>query len=612
MNPNPRRDRRIIPLLVLAALAARRAPAQEEPTHPPTGRVESIEGPDGKHQAGKLAGDAASGYRFEPDGGGPARPLEAGDAVSFDGPGSDAATATPAFRAELGLGQRISGRLGAVGAADVTLEDGPGRKPATIARAGVLALQQRPGEVLVFQDDFEAIDPARWAVVGEPATVAEPRLAGAHALKIPAAGAALTCRLAEPVGSGRLEVAFFDDGRVVPGRRWFVDLTFRGPAGDEWVRALLGWDEESLAVQSSPGGPALPVQRLARKAGWHRLIVRFGPERTGLTVDGYELAHGHGPAGALTEIRLASQEVGRAAAPNELAGFVDDFRLSRVAEPVGGLESDPAQDEVRLVGGDQLFGRLLRADGERVTLRVLDQEATLSWAEVSGLIFRRAPAPGRAIAGAWVRVEWRAAPGADPKDLDQVEGALTAATPAALTLETPYAGTLTIPRDRLRRLKGLGTMRRLVIDPTAHHLGNEVVRSLDPPQPQGRTLALTFPLEAVPDGPAALAVDVLEVAGEAEMLPFSGFVKAGELRTSVRINGKPVDYLNRHVSSRNEAPERIRLPIPAGVLVAGANRVEFEEAGKKDEPDELDDLGILGVALESGFAAPAPPAPPRP
>jgi len=609
MNPNPRRDRRILLPMLLAAIAGRRAAAQEEAPNPPAGRVESIDGPDGKRLPGKLAGDAAAGYRFEPAEGGPARPFRAGDAVDFEGPGADSATATPTFRAELGLGQRISGRLGAVDAAAVTLEDGPGRRPATIARAGVLALQQRPGEVLVFQDGFEAIDPARWAVVGEPAAVAEPRLAGERALKLPAGGAALTCRLAEPVGSGRLEVAFFDEGRVLPGRRWFVDLTFRGPAGDEWVRALLGWDEESLAVQSSPGGPALPVQRLARKAGWHRLIVRFGPERTDLTVDGYALAHGHGPAGALTEIRLASQELGRAAPPRGLAAVVDDLRLSRVAEPVGGLESDPAQDEVRLVGGDQLFGRIDRADPERVTLRVLDQEATLSWAEVSGLIFRRVAAPGRAIAGAWVRAEWRAAPGADPRDLDRVEGALTAATPEALTLETPYAGTLTIPRDRLRRLKALGMMRRLVIDPMAHHLGNNVVHDLDPPQPQGRSLALTFPLDGVPDGPAALAVDVLQVAGEAEMLRYSAFVKAGEFRTNLRINGKPVDYLNRHISSMNETPERIRLPIPAGVLVAGANRVEFEGVGKKDEPDELDDIGILGVALESGIAGPGTPRP---
>ena len=598
-------------LLVLAA--ARRPEAREEAPPPPSGRVESLEGPEGKRLAGRLAGDAATGFRFEPEGGGPARPLEAGDALGVEGPETASASATPAFRVELGAGQRISGRLGAIDAAAVALEEGPGRKPATVARAGALALQQRPGEALVFQEGFESLDPARWSAVGEPAIVAEPRLAGAHALRLPAGGAALTCRLAEPVGSGRLELAFFDDSRVTPGQRWFVDLTFRGPTGDEWVRALLGWDEETLAVQSSPGGPALPVQRLTRKEGWHRLIVRFSPERIDLTVDAYELAHGHGPAGSLLEVRLASQELGQAAVPRGLAGVIDDLRLARVAEPIGGLESDPSQDEVRLVGGDQLFGRLVRADAERVTLTVIDQEATFSWAEVSGLYFRRAPAPARPIEGTWVRAEWRAAPGGDPKDLDQAEGALTAATPEALTLATPYAGSLTIPHDRLKRLKVLGKMRRLVIDPTAHHLGNEVVRDLDPPQPEGRSLALKFPLDAVPDGPAALAVDVVQVAGEADMLPFSSFVKEGELRTNVRINGKPVDYLNRQVTSKNEAPERIRLAIPAGVLVAGENRVEFEEVGKKADPNDLDDLGILGVALESGFAgraeAPAPGTP---
>ena len=40
------------------------------------------------------------------------------------------------------------------------------------------------------------------------------------------------------------------------------------------VRVIPGWGEETLAVET-PGGPALNVQPLARKAGWHRLYVRF-------------------------------------------------------------------------------------------------------------------------------------------------------------------------------------------------------------------------------------------------------------------------------------------------------------------------------------------------
>jgi hypothetical protein len=41
--------------------------------------------------------------------------------------------------------------------------------------------------------------------------------------------------------------------------------------------------------------------------------VLFGPERTLMAIDGDELAHGKGPGGALTEIRLISELTGQAA-----------------------------------------------------------------------------------------------------------------------------------------------------------------------------------------------------------------------------------------------------------------------------------------------------------
>ena len=587
------------------------APDDADPHSVP--RVERLDTPDGRHLTGTLRGEGPSGLRFEPAEGAPPVTLGPGSAVVFEPLATASAAATPPFHAELGLGQRISGRLGGVGDADVTLEDGPGHEAVRLVRGGVLALRQRPGEVQVFQDGFEALDPRTWKSVGDPSLADEPRLVGGHSLRLPAGGSGVTYRIPDPIGSGRLEVAFHDDGRVVPGHRWFVDLKFRGPAGDEWVRALLGWDEDTLAVQTSPDGPALPVQRLARRPGWHRLIVRFGPERTDLTVDGFALAHGHAPPGPLLELRLASETLAGAGAPPEgLAAFADDLRLARVVEPVGGLATDPEQDEVRLVGGDQLFGAIRRADPDRVTLAISGRDATFPWAEVAGLHFRRAAPPAAEIRGLWARMEWWATPGNDLRDLDSAEGALAAAGPDAFALATPYAGTLTISRDRLRRITILGPMRRRVLDPTSHHLGNNVVRDLEPPQPEGRRLTLAFDLDAPPADPATLAVDVVQVAGEAEPLEFAAAVKDGELRTDVRVNGRSIDYLNRQIASQNETPERLHLAIPAGLLVAGPNRVEFEGGGRKSDPEDLDDIGILGIALESGLEGGPPAAVPAP
>ena len=573
-------------------------------------RLESVARPDGQATYGRVSGDAKGGFRFTPIGGEPAISLEKAGVVTFDGPGADASSGYPPMRVLLGLDQQISGRLGSVDDRSVRLDDGPGGASVVVARAGAVALAQRPGEALVLQEGFETLDRDRWSHVGEPEIVDRPHLAGSKSLSLPAGGSAVTYRLAEPVASGRLEVAFHDSGQVAPGQQWFVDLLFRNAGGEESIRAVLDWGEESLAVQSS-GGHALAVQRLPRKPGWHRLGVRFGPE-TELAIDGDELAHGRGPGGPLIEIRLANRTSGNAAPPKGPAVHFDDLRLVRLAEPVIGLEVAPKVDDVRLVDGDQVFGRLKGADADTVTLRVDGRDVALAWTEVASLCFHRAPEPSRPVDGLLVRAEWRSSPGSDTRDIDQVEGALLAISDVSITVATPYSGDLTIPRDRLRKLHVLGRGRRIVLDSTAHHLGNNVSKDapvLDPPLPEGGLLEQSFNLDKVPEGAApALVLDVVQVVGEANSLQFSDLVRKGEIRTNVKINDRPVDYLNRHITTKNETPERIRLPIPAGLLRPGLNKLRIEQVGKVGDPEELDDLGILTIAVEfeAGKAAETP------
>ena len=609
-RPRRRRRSRGIATAAAALLGVGAARAADAPRP-----VESIARPDGAVVAGRVAGDARVGFRFEPADGSPTVPLEAAGVVTADGPAADAA-GSPPFRVDLGLGQRVSGRLARVDERTIRLEGGPGGAPVEVARAGAAGLAQRPGEAPVLRDGWEGpeIDPGRWVTIGEPALVADPHLEGAKALSLPARGATVTARLAEPVASGRFEVAFHDPGGMAPGHQWFVDLLFRGKDRPESIRMILDAGREDLGLRSTDG-PALGVQLLARKPGWRRLGIRFGPE-TEVAVDGDELAHGRGPGGPLVEIRLAHQVApadGEAVAESALAVGFDDLRLVRVAEPVGNLEVAPDVDDVRMVDGDQVFGALRGADADGLALEVAGRVVPLPWAEVAGVRLRRRPATARPVAGLLVRVEWRPGPGADARDLDQVEGALLAATDAALTVATPYAGDLAIPRDRLRRLKVVGRGTRIVVDPHAHHLGNNISvlpPQLDPPRPEGGTLERTFTLDRVPAPAEApnLALDVVQVLGEGAagfgVDDLSALVRAGQLRTNVLLNGARVDSLNRHVSPQNEAPERIHLPIPAGLLRAGANTLRFEQVGKQNDPGELDDLGILSIAIE--FRPPAP------
>lgn len=596
-------------LIALATLSAATLGADPPARSADPDGGESIAGPDGERIPGRIEEDAAGGFLFNTDQKGPV-PLATVGEVRNDGQEHDSepAEAVPPFQVLLGLGQRVSGRLGEVGATAIRLDDGPTRGSISINRAGAMALIQRPGEAQVLRDDFERLALDRWTVTGDPELTAEPRLSGRLGLRLPAGGASVTHRLAEPVDSGTLEIAFHDDAARVARQRWFVDLAFRDGDALQSVRAVLGWTEETLAVES-PRGPTLSVQRLVRRAGWHRLVVRFGPRQTDLAVDGDELAHGEGVAGPLLEVRLATEPVGNAEAPDRLTASLDDLRISRLAEPAGPPEVDPSQDSVRLTTGDQLFGRIQGANPDRVVLDIDGKAQEFGWSNVAGLRFRRQPRPSPLIEGLLVRADWRPGPGRDVHNLDRLEGVLSSANEDQITLTTPYAGKVTIPRARLRRLQVLGKTRRLMLSPYSYHLGSRVDDELDPPQPEGGTLSIDFTLDRLIPEPASLVLDVVKVVGESGNLDFSAEVKEGFLRTHVQINNQPVGDLNSFIHSSNEAPERIKLPIPEGLLTTGMNHLRFTQTGMKADPETLDNLGLLGVALEfePGPGAGGPP-----
>jgi hypothetical protein len=104
-----------------------------------------------------------------------------------------------------------------------------------------------------------------------------------------------------------------------------------------------------------------------------------------------------------------------------------------------------------------------------------------------------------------------------------------------------------------------------------------------------------------------VVIDCVWVLPEAGDSDYSAQVRKGELRTYVAVNGRRVDYLNRHIKNGNEVPERVRIPIPAGLLRAGKNAVRIELTGDADPQPKYDDLGVLQVAVEFPEAgAPAP------
>jgi hypothetical protein len=573
-------------------------------------RVESLERPDGQRVSGHLAGDSRTGFGFTPMQSPAPLALEIGSIIHFNGSGPASLVSPPPFRVLIGESLRLSGSLRGITLTGVRLGLFWQAPDVTMPRPGVQAVVQRPGESRVLVDGFETLDATRWSITGKPEVVALPHLADKHSLRLPAGGTSLVHTLGEPMASGRFDLAFLDDGAVVAGQQWSIELAFQGTTGLSQVRVFLGWSEESLAVESPSG---LAVQRLARTPGWHRFSLRFGPTQTEASVDGKELAHGKGPDGPLVAVRLVSSATAQAGAPKGLAGHFDDLQLIRFGESPASLELDITQDEARLVVGDELYGNIRQADGERLNMTVDGEPISLPWSDVAGLYFRRLPAKGTPIEGLLVRVEWRSSPDNDPENIDFAEGAVTAVSDHAVTLATPYAGVLAIPLELVRKLVVQGHGLRLVIDPAGHHLGDEYseTKPLDPPQPEGGLLERTLELASVPDRPCFVVLDLVQVVGENSDPAFSQAIRNGELRTYLAINGKRIDYLNRYIKSDNAAPERVAIPVPAGLLRTGKNSIRLELTGMAANEKQLDDFGLLQMAVEFRSAPNRVPQPPH-
>ena len=136
--------------------------------------VEELDRPDGQRIAGRIEGDARSGFRFAPRGGGPPIALEPGAMIRREGQGRGPGRARarrhrPACRRSTCWSARPRGSRAALRTLTGSeVRFAPDWQPGevTMPRACVQAIVQRPGEARVLADGFEAIDAARWSVTG--------------------------------------------------------------------------------------------------------------------------------------------------------------------------------------------------------------------------------------------------------------------------------------------------------------------------------------------------------------------------------------------------------------------------------------------------------------
>ena len=257
------------------------------------------------------------------------------------------------------------------------------------------------------------------------------------------------------------------------------------------------------------------------------------------------------------------------------------------------------QDVVVLQRGDELFGSLESFGADGGQLRGAFGPMHIDRDAVSGIQLRAEQATPFADHGLYVRA-WLAVLSQD-SEMEQCEvlaGVVTADIKGGLLLKHADLGIVPLPRDRLQRIEVLHDGWRMLIDPRYHHLGNEVRPIFDVARPEGTELAVRFPADKIPPGELWLSAYVVELEQVGPGAKYADALAAGHLRTNVVLNGKTVDYLNRHVSATTSRPQRIRLRIPRDALLPDQNRLVIQQISQRDKPSEYDDCGIYDLALE--------------
>jgi hypothetical protein len=107
---------------------------------------------------------------------------------------------------------------------------------------------------------------------------------------------------------------------------------------------------------------------------------------------------------------------------------------------------------VRLVDGDQLFGRIIGADRRVLRIEGRFGKRSLPWTELAGCSFRRPETPPKVNKAANVRLRVRS--GLCP-EADVLEGVVTTLDEQHLTLRHALLGELTFERGRVQELRPL-------------------------------------------------------------------------------------------------------------------------------------------------------------
>jgi hypothetical protein len=394
--------------------------------------------PDGRQLTGKLATDQDGHLRFVALPVGSPLPLEQVEYIRFADCEVPYFRVAAPFRATLRNGDFLSGELLGLDA-DKLLFRTAWAERLTIPRKTLASLTQALGCITLFHEDFET-NLKDWKLEGSLQLSSEQHDSGKRSLSLKNAGDAATYQLPTPVAAGRTGISLFSPEKAGL-RRYVVELQF----GTRLVQTVVAGEKNYVAEDSHfPSRSA----SLPRKPGWRRLQVEFSADTLVVSIDELVLwsARKQGSVAALNRVRVAC--IGPSTPAGEPA-FFDDFSVARTDVRPVHPKGDRSQDELWLVSGDQLFGRVTQTTKRVIEIEIGKRSRTVGWEEVRSIYFRESPTAPPSHGKEPIRVRLRSGVGFEP---DSLQGDFQQLNQEKLVLHHEVLGNLTVDRKRLQRL----------------------------------------------------------------------------------------------------------------------------------------------------------------
>lgn len=555
---------------------------------------------------------------------------------------------SPRLQFQFWGGERVTGELTAT---DRTPAEAAQKKAATelpiLLRNGaqvrppesaLAAIETPRNERVVLYQNFEA-NADSWTVNGQPAVPdSDEHRSGRRSLPLARNGAGLAFRPSSFPTQARIQWQFFDPPvKRVTGAagktesiapNWSVEFELSAPAKkapqefpattpaaapeNSWIVRTDG----QQYVSTAPADLRLVTLPVTRHSGWRQWTLRLTEDRTMLSVDGAVLVVGPALTRGIAAIRwklLPARGENTTPSTGPLPSLDDFLMLTPQTSPRDATQPRNTQrrELVWMNNGDELFGNVTDISDTGFRFKSGTRSKDISWTSAAALVM---PHPSRsrenavsqspAIRGwqSWVELsdgQW-----SHMQRPDRLWLALREVDGQELVAEHPLLGRLHLPLNEIVQIEPQYFGERRLIDPVPWHLGDETRDDFSVPVPVGPKLERVVTFDQLPAGRTfcSFQVEDLEPSGPRtpETSPFLAAVRAGHLQTVLFINDRRIGDLNSYISERARPgqSQRVRVPIPEGVLHTGKNTFLLKQSPAADDPGNFDDFQVSQWAIE--------------